>query len=251
MPSKNSFTSWAPPCGSVSASAALAQLLVGQHLAALQQVAHDRLAVVGRQRPDVLAVDRGHRRDVARAEALEAAHVEARVAAGGLEHRRVDVVGAAQRARDVRAHVDACARPWARCRTCRRTSRPRSGTRASGASRRRPARSRSASTSRASRWTACSAGSTPSAGRGTSPCAPRSRRAAPSGTGVVAGSGTTAGSFVRSTASSQPGTREPCAKRLTCEGSIAMLSGRSRPGPGRASPASRSGRRCRGPGPSA
>ena len=36
-----------------------------------------------------------------------------------------------------------------------------------------------------------------------------------SGTGVVAGSGTTDGSFDRSAASSQPGTREPCAKRLT------------------------------------
>src|SRR3954468_17259044 len=36
-----------------------------------------------------------------------------------------------------------------------------------------------------------------------------------SGTGVVAGSGTTAGSLSRSTASSQPGTREPCSKRLT------------------------------------
>src|SRR5919199_6607761 len=41
------------------------------------------------------------------------------------------------------------------------------------------------------------------------------------GTGVVAGSGTTAGSFVRSAASSQPGTREPCAKRLTLLGSMA------------------------------
>jgi hypothetical protein len=35
------------------------------------------------------------------------------------------------------------------------------------------------------------------------------------GTGVAAGSGTTAGSFHRSTASSQPGTREPWANRLT------------------------------------
>src|ERR687897_2402362 len=43
-----------------------------------------------------------------------------------------------------------------------------------------------------------------------------------SGTGVVAASGTTAGSFVRAAASSQPGTREPCAKRLTLEGSIAI-----------------------------
>src|SRR3712207_323425 len=45
-----------------------------------------------------------------------------------------------------------------------------------------------------------------------------------SGTGVVAGSGTTAGSFVRSAASSHPGTREPCAKRRTWLGSIAISS---------------------------
>src|SRR5215210_2176043 len=45
-----------------------------------------------------------------------------------------------------------------------------------------------------------------------------------SGTGVDAGSGTTAGSFVRSTGSSQPGTREPWANRLTLLGSIAISS---------------------------
>ena len=39
-------------------------------------------------------------------------------------------------------------------------------------------------------------------------CASIAVRTSP-GTGVVAGSGTTAGSFVRSAASSQPGTREP------------------------------------------
>ena len=58
------------------------------------------------ERPEVLAVDRRHRRDVARAEALEAADVEARVGAGGALHRLEQGVRAAQRARDVRAHVD-------------------------------------------------------------------------------------------------------------------------------------------------
>src|SRR3954453_7556899 len=53
----------------------------------------------------------------------------------------------------------------------------------------------------------------------------RSRRE--SGTGVVAGSGTPDGSFSRSAASSQPGTREPCPKRGTLVGSIA-ISGSSR-----------------------
>src|SRR4051794_36725259 len=47
-----------------------------------------------------------------------------------------------------------------------------------------------------------------------------------SGTGVLAGAGTTAGSLVRSAASSQPGTREPCAKRRTLLGSMA-ITGRS------------------------
>src|SRR5688572_19473348 len=51
---------------------------------------------------------------------------------------------------------------------------------------------------------------------------PSISRRVSSGTNVVAGSGTTAGSFVRSAASSQPGTREPCAKRLTLLGSIAI-----------------------------
>ena len=85
---------------------------------------------LGLQRADVLAVDRRHRRDVARAQALERAHVEARVVAGGGEHRVVDRVGAAQRARDVRAHVDLVLARRAPCRTCRRRSRRPSGTRA-------------------------------------------------------------------------------------------------------------------------
>ena len=45
-------------------------------------------------------------------------------------------------------------------------------------------------------------------------CASISARSSP-GTSVVARSGTVAGSFVRSTASSQPGTRDPCPKRGT------------------------------------
>ena len=57
-------------------------------------------------RADVGAVDRHHRRDVARAEALELAQVDARVVADLVEERLVELVGAAQRARDVRADVD-------------------------------------------------------------------------------------------------------------------------------------------------
>ena len=45
-------------------------------------------------------------------------------------------------------------------------------------------------------------------------CASISARSG-AGTGVVAGSGTSAGFFSRSTASSQPGTREPWPKRAT------------------------------------
>ena len=52
--------------------------------------------------------------------------------------RRVELVGAEQRAGDVRADVDVVAWAWAAARTCRRSSRPRSGRRASAASRRRP-----------------------------------------------------------------------------------------------------------------
>ena len=67
------------------------------------------------ERPDVLAVDRRHRRDVAGAEALEGAHVEVRVVAGRSSRiAREQLVGAAQRARDVRAHVDRVARRPAR-----------------------------------------------------------------------------------------------------------------------------------------
>ena len=62
-----------------------------------------------------------------------------------------------------------------------------------------------------SRWTTFSAGMAAERMSGYfAICASISARIS-AGTGVVAGSGTTAGSFVRSAASSQPGTREPCA----------------------------------------
>src|SRR5215213_10554719 len=75
-----------------------------------------------------------------------------------------------------------------------------------------------------SRWTTKSAGIAAERTSGyLAMCASISARTW-SGTGVVAGSGTTEGSFVRSAASSQPGTREPCAKRRTLLGSIAISS---------------------------
>src|SRR5215218_5137629 len=74
-----------------------------------------------------------------------------------------------------------------------------------------------------SRWTTYSAGMAAERTSGyLAMCASISARTC-SGTGVVAASGTTAGSFVRSAASSHPGTREPCAKRLTLDGSMAMV----------------------------
>ena len=73
-----------------------------------------------------------------------------------------------------------------------------------------------------SRWTTLSAGIAAERMSGYFAISPSISRRISSGTGVVAGSGTTAGSFVRSTASSQPGTREPCAKRWTLLGSIAI-----------------------------
>ena len=91
---------------SVSADGRIARFLSGSGgRPAIRSSTIVRQSVLG-ERTEVLAVDRRHRRDVAGAEALEAAHVEARVGAGGVLHRLVDRVRAAQRARDVRAHVD-------------------------------------------------------------------------------------------------------------------------------------------------
>ena len=60
-------------------------------------------------RPDVDAVDGGHRRDVAGAEALEVADVDVGVLAVSCLDRGEQLVGPAQRARDVRADVDVVA----------------------------------------------------------------------------------------------------------------------------------------------
>ena len=125
--------------------------------------------LVGLDRPDVDAVDRGHRRDVAGAQALEGAHVERPGRRRRLVQGGEQLVGAAQRARDVRAHVDVVARRPAACRACRRRSRPPSGSRASGASRTPPARSPPASTSRAG-LAACSAGIAAERRSGYAPC---------------------------------------------------------------------------------
>ena len=72
-------------------------------------VLDDRAGVARPRAVRVLAVDRGHRRDVAGPEALERAHVDVGSPGGRIEHLRVELVGAAQRARDVRAHVDVVA----------------------------------------------------------------------------------------------------------------------------------------------
>ena len=145
------------------------------------------------ERPDVDAVDRGHRRDVARAEALERAHVEVCVVAGRLADGREQRVGAAQRARDVRADVDAVPADRARSRACRRSSRPTPGRRASPASRTRPARSPRASTSRARAARRAAPAAPPSGARGSAPWAPRSSRAAPPGPPCSPGRGSAPG----------------------------------------------------------
>ncbi len=91
-----------PPGGGVR-GAAVAQLLVREHGAPGVEVLDDPLGVGELQRADVLAVDRGHRPDVAGAQALERAHVDV-LALGRRRHRVVELVGAQDRAGDVRAH---------------------------------------------------------------------------------------------------------------------------------------------------
>ena len=81
------------------------ELLLRQHRTPRACVLEQLRDVLQRERPDVDAVDRGHRGDVARAEALERAHVEVRVVTGGSADRLVELVGAAQRAGDVRADI--------------------------------------------------------------------------------------------------------------------------------------------------
>ena len=104
---------------------AQAQLLVGQRRHAVADLLDEPRHLVERDRADVDAVDRGHRRDVAGAEALEAAHVEVRVAGGLL----AQPVVAARRRRTASRRCSCRRRPsGARrgaSRACRRTRRPR------------------------------------------------------------------------------------------------------------------------------
>ena len=203
-------------CAPGSTRAPVADLLVGQHGRPALQVLDDPAPRRRLQRADVLAVDRRHRRDVAGAQALERAHVDVSSLGGRCHHRLEQLVGAEQRARDVGAHVDVVVHgPAARSRACRRRSPPRSGTRASAAITPPPGRSPPASTSRARAWAACSAGIAAERRSGYLAIAASISARSSSGTGVVAGSGTAAGSLVRSTASSQPGTRDPWPKRGT------------------------------------
>ena len=165
------------------------------------------------QRSDVLAVDRGHRRDVARAQALERAHVDVLVL-GRRGHRLVELVGAAQRARDVRAHEHVVASASARCRTCRRRW-PRCQVGGRQLHHRGDLIDRLGRAPAVNSWAACSAGIAAERRSGYLAIAASISAAARPGTGVVAGSGIVAGGLVRSTASSQPGTREPWPKRGT------------------------------------
>ena len=82
------------------------ELLGRQQRLALARLAQQLGHLVELERAEVDAVDRGHGRDVAGAEALEVAHVEVRVALGLLAEALVQRVGAVERARDVRAHED-------------------------------------------------------------------------------------------------------------------------------------------------
>jgi len=79
----------------------------------LEQLGH----VGGRERSDVDAVDGGHRRDVAGAETLKGAHVDrfpVDALGGGCTHDLIELIGAAQRAGDVRADIHAVAAHGAR-----------------------------------------------------------------------------------------------------------------------------------------
>ena len=85
------------------------ELALGQRLLAAAHRVEDGGDLVEADRPDVVAVDRGHRRHVARAQALEGADVELGVVAAVLVEGGEQLVGAAQRARDVGAHEDVVA----------------------------------------------------------------------------------------------------------------------------------------------
>ena len=135
--------------------------------------------LAGLDRPDVAAVDRGHRRDVARAQALEGADVDVGVLAAVLDAARR--TARRRRAASTRCSCTRRRRGGRRaaCRTCRRRWRPRSGRRASAASRTATCVDRlAASTSRSSACAACSAGMRRRAVVGVAaPSPPRSSRA--------------------------------------------------------------------------
>ena len=165
-------------------------------------------------------------------EALERAHVERRIVAGGVAHRRVQLVGAAQRAGDVRADVDRMALRRARSRACRRSVATASSEAGVTPITHATCSIASGEHQPCTRCAASSAGRAAERGSGyRAMCASISSRSS-SGTGVVAGSGIVAGSLSRSAGTSQP--REPAA----------ALIGRSLRGSDRASPWWRSCRRC-------
>ena len=150
-----------------------------------------------------------------------------------------ELVGAAQRARDVRAHVDVVA-PDGLGEEHVVEGRDR---RQVGGGQAHHARglldALAASTSRSGLDRVQSAGiAAERMVRVAAPCGPRCCVAQLLGHRRGRGIGDAAGSLVRSAASSQPGTREPCPKRGTLVGSIA-ITGRSLRGSGRAWRASR------------
>ena len=77
---------------------AAGELALGQHGATRAQVLEQCGRVAGLERAHVGAVHGRHRRDVARSQALEGAHVYIGIALGGRGDRVEERVGAAQRA---------------------------------------------------------------------------------------------------------------------------------------------------------
>ena len=212
----------APPAGSpwgarptptsVAAIGRARELLVGQRLLAVAQLVDQRRAVRrARAARCTSQLTRGHRRDVARAEALERAHVEVDVVARGVEHRLVDACRRRAASRRCSCTRRSCARRRARARTCRRRSRRRSGSRASAASRTATC---STAVGDSQPWHALGGAQRRDRRRAPVRVAAHvvldQRRAAPPGRASSRGRGRRPGPSSRSAASSQPGTREPC-----------------------------------------
>ncbi len=148
------------------------------------------IARLGRlERAVVALVDRGHRGDVAGAEALEAGDEEVVVALGGRLEGVEQLVAAAHPAADVGADLDPVAADPLRCGGGRRSWRPTPGRPGSRASPRRPGGSPPGCTSRSAPAPPRAPGSRPSGGRGSAPSAARSARAAPAGSRLRASCG--------------------------------------------------------------